>query len=61
MTFVGDFVYYEETNRELQRILLYECRCNERLQRNARLKLKVEGSIRLGYTGFHGELEHIKI
>jgi hypothetical protein len=25
------FVYYEETKRELKRILMYECRCNERL------------------------------
>ena len=26
------FVYYEETKRELKRILIYECRCNERLK-----------------------------
>ena len=25
-------VYYEEIKRELQRILIYECRCNERLE-----------------------------
>ena len=41
----GKVVYFEEIKRELQRILLYVCRCNERL--NA----KSEGSIRLGYTG----------
>jgi hypothetical protein len=48
-------VYYEETNRELKRILIYECRCNERLKANA------EGSTRLVYTGFRGGLEHLKI
>ncbi len=37
-------VYYEEITRELKRILIYECRCNERL------KAKVEGSTHLGYT-----------
>ena len=29
------FVYYEETKRELKRLLIYECRCNERLKANA--------------------------
>ena len=48
-------VYYEKINRELKRILIYECRCNERL------KAKAEGSTRLAYTGLHGELEHLKI
>jgi len=43
-------VYYGETNRELNRILIYECRCNERL------KAKAEGSTRLTYG-----LEHLKI
>jgi hypothetical protein len=49
------FVYYEETKRELKRVLIYECRCNERL------KAKVEESIRLTYTGLCGGLEHLKI
>ena len=40
------FVYFKETKRELKTILIYECRCNERL------KDKVEGSIRLPYTIF---------
>ncbi len=31
------------------------CRCNERL------KVTTDGSTRLTYTGFHGELEHLKI
>ena len=31
------------------------CRCDERQ------KTKVEESTRLPYTGFHGELEHLKI
>ena len=48
-------VYYEETKRELKRILIYECRCNERL------KTKAEGSTRLTYTGLRGGLEHLKI
>ena len=38
-----------EIKRELKRILLYECRCNERL------KAKFEGSTRLEYTGFRGD------
>jgi hypothetical protein len=50
-----DFVSYEETKRELKRILIYECRCNERLNAEA------EGSIRLAYTGLSGGLEHLKI
>ena len=37
-------VYYEEIKRELNRILLYECRCDERLID------KAEGSTRLAYT-----------
>ena len=44
-------VYYEETNRELKRILIYECRCNERL------KVKTEESTRLGYTWLRVGLE----
>jgi hypothetical protein len=48
-------VYYEETKRELKRILIYECRCNERL------KVKSEGSRRLAYTGLIGGLEPLKI
>jgi hypothetical protein len=31
------------------------CRCNEKL------KVKTDGSTRLGYTGLSGELEHLKI
>jgi hypothetical protein len=41
--------------RELQRIPIYECRCDERL------KTKAEGSTRLAYTGLLGGLEHLKI
>ena len=29
------FVYYEKTNRELNRISIYECRCGERLRAKA--------------------------
>jgi hypothetical protein len=47
-------VYYEKIKRELNRILIYECRCDERL------KAKSEGSARLGYTGLSGGLEHLK-
>jgi hypothetical protein len=49
------FVYYEETKRELNRILIYECRCDETL------RSKPEGSTRLVYTGLSGGLEHLKI
>jgi hypothetical protein len=46
------FVYYYETiNRKTNRILIYECRCDERL------KVKTEGPTRLTYTGLHGGLE----
>jgi hypothetical protein len=48
-------VYYEETKRELNRRLIYECQCDERL------KAKAEGSTRLAYTGLNGGLEHPKI
>ena len=47
-------VYFEWRNRELKTKPIYECRYNERL------KTKTEKSTRLVYTGFHGELEHIK-
>jgi hypothetical protein len=45
-------VYYEETKREVQRILMYECRCNERLKGPPSPlvtsgELRGEGSIRL--------------
>ena len=49
------FVYYEETKQELKRVLIHECRCNERL--NA----KTERSTRLAYTGLREGLEHLKI
>jgi hypothetical protein len=48
-------VYYETIKRDLNRRLIYECRCDERL------KAKTEGYTRLTYTGLHGGLEHLKI
>ena len=39
----------------MNRIFIYECRCDERL------KDKDEGSTRLTYTGLRGGLEHLKI
>ena len=51
----GFFVYYEEIKRELQKILVHVCRCNEIL------KVKSEGSTLLTYTGFRGGLEVLKI
>jgi hypothetical protein len=39
-------VDYEMTNRELNERLLYECRCDERLN------TKVKGDTRLTYTGY---------
>jgi len=41
--------------RDLNRKLIYECRCDERL------KVKTEKSTRLTYTGLSGGLEHLKI
>ncbi len=41
--------------RELNRRPIYDCRCDEIL------KVKAEGSIRLGNTGLLGGLEHLKI
>jgi hypothetical protein len=53
---VKDYIVcYESRNREINRKLIYECRCDERL------KTKSEGSTRLTYTGLRGELEHLKI
>ena len=46
-------VYYGEIKREVKRMLIYDCRCNERL------KLKAEGSTRL--AGLCEGLEHLKI
>ncbi len=48
-------VYYETIKRELNRRIIYECRCDERL------KTKAEGFIRLAYDGLYGGLEHLKI
>jgi hypothetical protein len=44
-------VYYEKTKRDLNRIRIYECRCDERL------RAKTEGSTFLSYTGLLGDLE----
>jgi hypothetical protein len=52
---VSKLFYYETINRELNKRLMYECRCDERL------KTKAEGSTRLAYTGLHGGLKHLKI
>ncbi len=41
--------------RDLNKRLLYECRCDERL------KAKSEGSTSLTYTGLSEGLEHLKI
>jgi hypothetical protein len=48
-------VYYETIKRELNKRLIYECRCDERL------KSKDGGSTYLGYTGLCEGLEHLKI
>jgi hypothetical protein len=48
-------VYYESIKRELKTRPIYKCRCDKRL------KTKDEESTRLTYTGFLGELEHLKI
>jgi hypothetical protein len=48
-------VYYESIKRDLKTRPTYECRCDERL------KDIPEESTFLTYTGFLGELEHLKI
>jgi hypothetical protein len=48
-------VYYETIKRELNKRLIYECRCDERL------KPKTEGSTCLTYTGLSEGLEYLKI
>jgi hypothetical protein len=48
-------VYYETINREVNKRLINECRCDERP------KVKDERSTLLVYTGLHGGLEHLKI
>jgi hypothetical protein len=45
-----DFVFYEEIKGEIHRILIYECRCDERLR--GKPKGSVPGSTRLVHTGF---------
>ena len=47
-------VYYETIKRELKTRPINVCRCDERL------KTKDEESRCLVYTGFLGELEHLK-
>ena len=48
-------VFIRYTDRDLQRIHIYVCRCNERL------KTTTEGSKPLSYTGFLGGRGYIKI
>ena len=43
------FVYYESIKRELNKRLIFECRCD------ARLKAKAEGCTRLAYTMWREE------
>ncbi len=47
-------VYYETRKPDLDKRLIYEYRCDERL------KATTEGSTCLVYTGFHEGLEHLK-
>ena len=49
------FVYHEEIKRKLNRRLIHECRCDERL------RTKGDGSTLHGYTGLRRGLEHLKI
>ena len=48
-------VYYESRKKELKIRLMNEGRCDERL------KTRVEECTCLTYTGFLGEVEHLKI
>ena len=47
-------VYYESTTRELNKRLMFECRCD------VRLNTKVDGSTRLEYTRGREEPEYLK-
>jgi hypothetical protein len=47
--------FFERIKRELNKRLICECRCDERL------KVKVERSTHLGYTVLCGGLEHLKM
>ena len=51
---VDRVVDYETIKREMNKRLICECRCDERL------KTKVERSTRLSYTVLCGGLEHLK-
>ena len=48
-----NFYYEQQIKGELKRIHISGCRCNEKL------KAKTDGSKRLTYTGFLGDLEHL--
>ena len=50
LSFEEIVVYYESIKRELNKRLIFDCRCD------ARLKAKAEESTRLAYTGWRGEL-----
>jgi hypothetical protein len=52
-------VDYEMTKRELNERLLYECRCDERLNTKVKgdSKTKVEDSTRLAYTGLRNSVQ----
>ena len=52
--FWGPVIYYESMSRELKRRLIYEYRCDERLNS------KTEGKTHLTYTMLCGELEYLK-
>jgi hypothetical protein len=52
--FFPPIVYYREIKREVNRGLVYEYRCDERL------RTTVVGSTHLEYTGLCGGLEHQK-
>ena len=48
-------VYFQQqTKRELKKIHISRCRCNERIKAKT-------GSKSLTYTGLHGDLEHLTI
>ena len=51
----GFFYYEQQIKRELNRIHMGGCRCNERL------KDKTDGCKSLTYTGLLGDVEHLTI
>ncbi len=59
-----EFVYYEMTKRKLNKRLIYECRCDERLKTKGERSTCLTYTVRdlhASHTLLCGGLEHLKI